>query len=90
MKTLTVILSFIRSTVLAVIGVSFAMWVSISFMVTMEHLHHVQQLETYGTTTTEINQMLGGCMVVYESCKIEVVGSQPRLVPGIFNGVIIK
>lgn len=55
----------------------------------VDSVFYYKQLQLSRTTPTEILNKLNGCRVVYHTCEIKVVGSEPRHVAGKFNGVII-
>lgn len=56
----------------------------------IDSIHYYKQLQLSRTTPTEVLDKLNGCRVVYNTCEVTIVGSDPRIVPGKFNGVIIE
>lgn len=56
----------------------------------VDHIDHTRFLKKANTNSTELVDKINGCLVVYETCSVEVVGSHPRKVDGVFNGVIVK
>lgn len=56
----------------------------------MDNIRMTKQLKLANSSTQKIIDKIQGCRVVYDDCRISVIGSNPRHVPGKFNGVVVE